>query len=115
VVDQEQDIEDAGARIIWVLQETRPGTLGTRADCDELFDREDSVAGICVGDAETEPRAGTFDASPFTEGRGFDILVDRRTMRIVWESSHGTPSGNDNVSGEEVLAAVREAVANAGD
>ncbi|MEN0062549.1 MAG: hypothetical protein AAGA48_10400 [Myxococcota bacterium] len=72
-----------------------------------------SNRGICVGDSETRPEAGTFDQSPFSIARGFDIIVDRSSMEIVWESSHGTPSGNENLDGTEVLAAVQDAVANA--
>ena len=112
MVDNEQAIEEAGAQIIWVLEQDRSGQPGTREACDELFDVEGSVVGICVGDSQTEPEPGTFDRSPFSIKRGFDIIVDRRTMRIVWDSSHGTPSGNDNLSGEDVLAAVEAATAN---
>jgi len=101
---------DAGAQIIWVLEQDRSRRPGTRASCDALFDTEGSTRGICVGDAQTEPVAGTFDVSPFSISRGFDIIVDRRSMEIVWASSHGTPSGNDNLDGEQVLDAVREVV-----
>lgn len=66
--------------------------------------------GWCVGDAETEPVAGTFDDSPFSIARGFDMIVPRSTMEILWTSSHGTPSGNENLDGEDVLAAVQDAV-----
>lgn len=104
---------DAGAQIIWVLQQDFDRTLGTRARCDELFDREGSDRGICVGDNQTRPDRGTFDDSPFAMQRGYDFLVDRQTMEIVWNTTHGTTSGNENISGTEVLSAVEEAVANA--
>ena len=67
--------------------------------------------GWCVGDDETNPVAGTFDDSPFSIGRGFDMIVPKRTMEIVYTTSHGTPSGNENLSGEDVLEAVREHLA----
>ncbi|MEE2830661.1 MAG: hypothetical protein VX498_15850 [Myxococcota bacterium] len=61
-----------------------------------------------MGDGETEPEAGTFDDSPFSIGRGFDMIVHRQDMRVVFTTSHGTPAGNLNPSGEEILDAVRE-------
>lgn len=113
MANEEQAIEDAGAAIIWVLEQDPQQRPGTREGCEFVMDEFDSVRGICVGDAETRPVAGTFDASPFSIARGFDIIVDRRSMEIVWESSHGTPAGNDNLEGADVLAAVQDAVANA--
>jgi hypothetical protein len=53
------------------------------------------------------PTPGVFDNSGFAIGRGFDMLVDRRTMRILYTSSHGTPMGNENLSGQELLEEVR--------
>lgn len=61
------------------------------------------TVGWCVGDAETEPTPGTFDTSPFSLYRGFDMFVPRSTMQIAWTSSHGSPAGNENLSGEETL------------
>lgn len=113
MVTVEQDIEDAGAAILWVLEADRFRTPGTRELCDMLFDTEGSTRGICVGDAQTEPVPGTFDDAPFSRNRGFDILVDRRSMEIVWASSHGSTSGNENPTAEEVVAAVEDAVRNA--
>lgn len=109
----EQDIVDAGAQIIWVLEQDRQRNPGTRRLCDELFDIEGSVSGICVGDNQTQPEAGTFDDSPFSIERGFDMIVERETMQVVWASTHGTTRGNENLSGAEVLSAVEEAVASA--
>ena len=63
--------------------------------------------GWCVGDSETEPEPGTFDNSPFSVERGFDIIVTRSDMRIGYATSHGTPSGNENVDGEDILAEVQ--------
>lgn len=53
------------------------------------------------------PNPGTFDNSPFALARGFDIIVRRSDMRIVWVSTHGTTSGNDNLTGAQVLTEVR--------
>jgi hypothetical protein len=101
---------DAGAEILWVLEQDPLGRPGTAESCLATMDRLGSSLGWCVGDNETQPEAGTFDESPFSVARGFDIVVVRETMQIVWTSSHGTPSGNDNLSGEEVVEAVRAAV-----
>jgi hypothetical protein len=67
--------------------------------------------GWCVGDGQTRPEAGTWDESPFSIGRGFDIVVPRATMTIDYTTTHGTPAGNENPEGTDVLAAVREIVA----
>ncbi|MEM6928567.1 MAG: hypothetical protein AAF602_16645 [Myxococcota bacterium] len=107
----EQDIVAAGAQIIWVLEQDVNRQPGTRRLCEQLFDVEESERGICVGDNQTMPEAGTFDDSPFSLTRGFDILVERESMKIVWASTHGTTAGNENLSSDEVLQAVRDAVA----
>lgn len=105
----EDEITEAGAQIIWVLEQSPTLQPGTAELCDEVMDELGSGdVGLCVGDAETEPVAGTFDDSPFSEYRGFDLIVPRTTMEILWTSSHGTPSGNDNLDGEAVLAAVQD-------
>ena len=83
---------------------------GTAAGCRDFMDGQGSENGLCVGDAETEPNPGTFDSSPFSSFRGFDMIVHRDTMQIVFNSDHGTPGGNDNRSGEEILQAVRDLV-----
>ena len=67
--------------------------------------------GWCVGDQQTQPESGAFDASPFSIARGFDMIVPRKTMTIEWTTNHGTPSGNENLDGEDVLQAVRDVVA----
>ncbi len=71
----------------------------------------DPQVGWCVGDDQTQPVAGTFDDSPFSEFRGFDIIVPRSTMVVEFSTSHGTPSGNDNITGEELLVEVEAIVA----
>lgn len=112
MVGIEDDIVDAGAQIIWVLEKGIDLEPGTASLCHQLVATNGgSTRGYCVGDDQTDPVPGTFDGSPFSVNRGFDLIVDRRTMQIVWASSHGSPAGNDNPSAGEVLAAVEQAVA----
>ncbi|MEQ1567587.1 MAG: hypothetical protein ABMA64_18235 [Myxococcota bacterium] len=114
MAEVEQQIVDAGAQIIWVLEQDPSVQPGTAELCDEVMDELGSDGiGLCVGDAETEPVAGTFDDSPFSEFRGFDMVLPRATMEILWTSSHGTPTGNDNLDGEVVLDIVEQVVAGA--
>lgn len=108
----EDEIVDAGAEIIWVLEETpqgEPGTLDSCMEVMDIFGSEDQ--GWCVGDADTLPEASAFDDSPFSKGRGFDIVVPTSTMVIEFTTNHGTPSGNDNIDGADVLQAVKDVVA----
>jgi len=106
-VQVEQEILDAGAQIIWVLEANSFGQPGTAQTCRDFVDSQGSQLGWCVGDGETMPMPGVFDNSPFSIGRGFDIIVPRSTMEIVYSTSHGTPVGNENVSGEELLAQIQ--------
>lgn len=107
----EDEIVEAGAQIVWVLEEGRGSEPGTAELCDEVMTEFGSgTVGLCVGDAETEPEPGAWDESPFSVYRGFDLIVPRETMEILWTSSHGTPSGNENLDGDAVLDAVREVV-----
>ncbi len=111
VAELEDDIVAAGAEIIWVLEATQNNTPGTAELCMDVMDGIGSEdQGWCVGDGETEPTPGAFDDSPFSVNRGFDMIVPRSTMEVVWTSSHGSPSGNDNLEGQDVLDAVREAI-----
>jgi hypothetical protein len=107
VVQVEQDILAAGAQIIWVLEANGFGQPGTPEDCRNFVDAQGSNAGWCVGDGETIPVPLTFDNSPFSIGRGFDIIVPRSTMEIVYATNHGTPDGNENITGEELLAEIQ--------
>lgn len=103
----QDDIRSLGIEIIWVLEYTVSGQGGTDDNCYDFFSNAATVnasEGWCVGDSETMPVAYTFDDSPFAIGRGFNMLVDRDTMQIVWESNHGTPAGNDNLTAAEILA-----------
>lgn len=107
----EQQILDAGAQIIWVLEANGFGQPGTAQTCRDFVDAQGSQLGWCVGDGETIPMPGTFDNSPFSIGRGFDIIVPRSTMEIVYTTSHGTPLGNENITGEELLAEIQAVAA----
>lgn len=103
----EDDIIAAGAQIIWVLEKDRAFVDGTAESCRSYINSEGSTKGLCVGDGETMPTPGVWDNSPFSIARGFDIIVRRSTMEILWASSHGTPAGNENLTGSQVLEAVR--------
>jgi len=87
------------------------GQPGTAEGCRDFMDGRGSEAGWCVGDGQTEPEPGVWDDSPFSVGRGFDIIVPRDSMEIVFTTNHGTPDGNDNIDGEAVLAEVERVVA----
>lgn len=67
--------------------------------------------GWCVGDSQTQPVPGTFDTSPLANNRGFDIIVDRLSMEIVYATTSGTGNQDKNPDGAELLAAVEAAVA----
>lgn len=103
----EEDIIAAGAQIIWVLEVDSRGRAGTAESCRSFMNSRGSDKGLCVGDGETMPTAGVWDRSPFAIGRGFDIIMKRSDMEILWVSTHGTPAGNDNLTGTDVLNQVR--------
>jgi hypothetical protein len=90
-----------------VLENNPQFEEGTAEDCRAFMDTRGSDAGWCVGDGETQPEAMVFDNSPFSEFRGFDMIVPRDSMTIEWTTTHGTPQGNENITGEDVLDAVR--------
>jgi len=112
VAQREDDIIAAGAQIIWVLEQGAGFSDGTAENCIDTMEDLGATQGWCVGDDETLPEADVWDDSPFAEGRGFDLIVPRSTMTIDWVSTHGTPSGNDNLDGDDVLAAVEDIVGN---
>lgn len=93
--------------LIWVLENNPQFQPGTAEDCRSFMDTRGSDSGWCVGDSETQPEGMVFDNSPFSEARGFDMIVPRDTMTIEWTTTHGTPNGNENISGQDVLDAVR--------
>ena len=111
MAEVEDEIVGAGAQIIWVLEQDPSFQPGTADRCTFVMDELGAQdQGFCVGDAQTQPVAGTFDESPFSVARGFDMIVPRSSMRVVWSSSHGTPTGNQNLTGADVLAEVRAVV-----
>ena len=104
----EDEILAEGVQIIWVIEQVNFVTAGLYEHCAEFSsDVSGSTAGWCVGDGETQPESGVFDDSPFSISRGFDILVDRSTMEVVLTTNHGTPGGNDNITGAELLTQIR--------
>lgn len=107
MAEYDDQIEAAGAAIVWVLEEDTRRGAGTAESCRDAFRGYGADRGICVGDGETAPLAGAFDDSPFAIGRGFDLIVPRDTMVIEYISTHGTPSGNENADGQEILDAVK--------
>lgn len=109
MAQQEENIRAAGAEIIWVLEATTSGQAGTAVTCADFIGQE-SDQGWCVGDGQTQPLDGEWDDSPFSIGRGFDIIVPRSTMVIEYTTSHGTPSGNDNLTGQDILQAVEDVI-----
>lgn len=102
---------DAGAQIIWVLEQDQNGGIGLATTCRSYLDGKDSTLGWCVGDGQTQPVPGTFDNSPFSISRGFDMIVVRETMEVVFSSNHGTTTGNENITGAELVEVVEQIVA----
>ena len=105
----EDEIIAAGAQIIWVLEQEGFGNPGTAMQCRDYMASKGSTAGWCVGDAQTQPIPITFDNSPFSVGRGFDMIVVRETMEVAFTSAHGT-TGGENYTGEEILGFVEQVV-----
>ncbi len=102
---------NAGAEIIWVLEQDNQRRDGTAARCmDDMDVLGDPSVGWCVGDEETRPTSGAFDDSEFSIGRGFDMIVPLSTMEIVYTTSHGTVQGNENLTGDDVLREVRRVI-----
>ena len=108
VADVEEQIVAEGVEIIWVIEEVRFNDAGLHEHCAEFTESiTGSNVGWCVGDGETQPEPGVFDDSPFSNNRGFDILVDRSTMEVVLTTSHGTTGGNENLDGQELLEQIQ--------
>lgn len=104
----ESEIAAEGAEIIWVLEENTRSEPGTGEDCLAFMIAQGAESGLCVGDGETRPEAGAFDRSGFAIGRGFDMIVSRADLTVRFSSAHGTPSGNENLTGDELLEALRD-------
>lgn len=103
----EEQIIALGIQLVWVLQETTSFAAGNATQCRDYVRQRGSDKGLCVGDGQTMPTARVFDSSPFTVRRGFDMLVRKSDMTILYATSHGTPGGNDNKTGAELLAEIR--------
>lgn len=103
-------IEAAGARIVWVMQQTGSFQDGTAGNCVDFINGEGSSTGICVGDSQSSPQF-PFKDSALSSGRGIDLIVDPLTMEIIFTAGHGTSAGNQNLDGNEILTAVEDAVA----
>lgn len=112
------DITALGAEIIWVLERTASNQPGTAANCVTFMNAVGggTSKGWCVGDSQSatttpavsmDPTPYVFDNSPFSIGRGFDMIVDANTMEILFSSSHGSPTGNQNLTGADILAEVQ--------
>lgn len=110
----EEDFIAAGAQIIWVLAQTSGFEQGTAMTCREFMDTRNSDAGWCVGDGQTmgqmTPSDSTWTDSPLAIGRGYDLIVTRHDMVIRDAPTHGTPVGNDNLTGPELLARVQAVI-----
>ena len=94
-----------------MYQESINTVPGTADGCRSFMRRRGSDKGLCIGDAETMPTPGVFDRSPIAIRRGYNILVRRRDMRIVYTNTQGTPRGNDNLTGAQLLANIRRVIA----
>jgi len=108
VAQVEQQILAAGAQIVWVLEQDMSFQPGTAQACRTFLNSQGSSAGICVGDGQTMPTARVWDRSPLSIARGIDVIVRLDDMKIAFVATHGTPAGNDNLTGAQVLQHVRD-------
>ena len=106
----EEEIQAAGAQIIWVLEQTNTNQPGTAEQCRNVIDSLGSDRGWCVGDGQTQPTMSAFDDSPFSAGKGFDIIVSRQDMLVRYSTNHGIGGGNENIDGAALLAQVEAIV-----
>lgn len=111
VAQVEEQIIDEGAAIIWVLQQSSGFQDGTAQLCRDFMDGRGSNNGYCVGDSQSMPTPFLFRDASFSNGRGVDVIVRRSDMQIVFDAGHGTTGGNENLDGNDILAAVQQAVA----
>jgi hypothetical protein len=107
VAGVEEQIIAEGVEIIWLLEQDSFARDGTAQACRSFMRSMGSDKGLCVGDGQTEPMPGVFDNSMFAIGRGFDMVVRRSDMKIIFTASHGTPRGNQNLTGAQLLAEIR--------
>ncbi|MHA7837052.1 MAG: hypothetical protein ACX98W_06280 [bacterium] len=108
IIALEDDFVAERAEIVCVLETDDRGQPGTLAECtSEVAVRAGATIGFCVGDVDTQPDARAFQDLPFAIGRGFTAIVCRSDMRIEFVTTHGTPGGNENLTGAEILDALR--------
>ena len=99
-----------------MLTQTGGFQQGTATTCREFMEASprNSDAGWCVGDGQTmgqsTPSDSTWTDSPLALGRGYDLIVSRRDMVLRDAPTHGTPSGNDNLTGAELLVRVQAVI-----
>ena len=98
------------AAIVWVLEADRSLRPGTAEACRGFMDAQGSMSGLCVGDGETMPEPAAWDDGDVAVGRGFDVIVRRSDMRVLWSTTHGTTANNENIDGEAVRDAVQAAL-----
>lgn len=99
-----------------MLERSATSAPGTADRCVDFMtnDAIGATTGWCVGDSQTQPEAGEFDDSPFSTGRGFDIIVPTDTMVIEEATDHGTPAGNENLDGPDILRLVEDVISRGG-
>lgn len=107
VATVEEDIINEGAQLIWVFIQDARSRPGTPDSCRAFVNNQGSDNGICVADPDTMPTANVFRNSPFAQGRGIDLIVRRSDMQVVFTAGHGTPRGNENLTGMDVLNELR--------
>lgn len=110
-MERSEDIEALGAEIVWVLTEdVRSNVVGTVDRCVELLEGlKAPQVGWCVGDDATLPEAEAFGESRLANP-GYDLIVDRATMKIEVASTHGAGPRNENVNGQAFVDEVRRVV-----
>lgn len=95
---------------MWVHTEDVDQSTGTAERCMELLDGlKAPPVGWCVGDDATLPVAEAFQDSVLANP-GYDLVVDRHTMRIEVASTHGAGPRNENLTAEELFSEIRRVV-----
>ena len=104
----EEEIIEAGAQLIWMLEEDAQFQGGTATACRSHVNGLGSSQGLCLGDGQTMPEPEVFDRSQLAVGRGFDMIVERKSMRIVYSSAGGAE--RRLIQGPQLLDTVRRMV-----
>ena len=106
----DNDIAAEGIQIVWVLMQDRLFRAGTADRCRDYIRSISGDVGLCVGDSETRPMADAFGDSDIAIGRGYDVLVRRSDMKVVYATTHGTPGGNETLTGQQLLDNIRRVI-----